>query len=342
MHSPIPEHADELREAYRDLRVCVTGGAGFIGSHIVDALVALGADVCVIDDFSTGARENLAGVEGRARIVEGSILDSEIMRDAARGSEVIFHQAARTSVPGSIEEPSRYFVERSLQIIRSNPAAYAESLVRKLFLFAHGHELKRNQEIYPFRRYSPVLSGLLWKSVVAWPFGILFPFAVLGMIHSVRERSFGSTMMLLFCVSHLLLLRPFFVATRYRMNIVPFLILFAVYGGSVLLRSARDGHWRTTGGCTLVLVVFLSLSNWRVGEMSENVDLDHYRTLAADLRHEGRGDEADAVLVEARQLAAPVAPGDAIPQRTSTLLVGAGVLALLGYRKLTAPGRCES
>ncbi|MHC4428387.1 MAG: NAD-dependent epimerase/dehydratase family protein [Planctomycetota bacterium] len=106
MLSAIPEPADELRQAYRGRRVCVTGGAGFIGSHLVDALADLGAEVVVIDDLSSGLRENLSSA---ARLVEGSILDEDAIREATRGCAVIFHEAALTSVPGSVEEPTRYY-----------------------------------------------------------------------------------------------------------------------------------------------------------------------------------------------------------------------------------------
>ena len=59
-----------LERIYRGCRVCVTGGAGFIGSHLCDALAALGAEVTVIDDLSTGARENLQALRGKVRLVE--------------------------------------------------------------------------------------------------------------------------------------------------------------------------------------------------------------------------------------------------------------------------------
>ena len=89
--------------------MCVTGGAGFIGSHIVDGLVALGADVCVIDDLSTGRRDNLAAVVDRIDFVEGSIMNADVIGGAVRGARVIFHEAAMTSVPGSVEQPQVYY-----------------------------------------------------------------------------------------------------------------------------------------------------------------------------------------------------------------------------------------
>ena len=79
----------------------VTGGAGFIGSHLVDALVARGARVRVLDDLSTGRRENLSDVE----LIEGDIRDAEACRAACAGAEYVFHQAALGSVPRSMIDP---------------------------------------------------------------------------------------------------------------------------------------------------------------------------------------------------------------------------------------------
>ncbi len=86
----------------------MTGGAGFIGSHLTDALVNHGADVCVLDDFSQGRDENLAQVADRVRVVRGSIMEEAALTDACEDVEVIFHLAALTSVPGSVDHPRRY------------------------------------------------------------------------------------------------------------------------------------------------------------------------------------------------------------------------------------------
>jgi UDP-glucose 4-epimerase len=83
-------------------RCLVTGGAGFIGSHLVDALVAAGRPVRVFDDFSTGQRDNLpAGVE----VVAGCVTDPAAVARAVDGCEVVFHLAALASVAKSVEDP---------------------------------------------------------------------------------------------------------------------------------------------------------------------------------------------------------------------------------------------
>ncbi|HUF77585.1 MAG TPA: SDR family NAD(P)-dependent oxidoreductase [Thermoanaerobaculia bacterium] len=91
---------------WRELPVLVTGGAGFIGSHLVDELVRLGARVRVLDDLSTGSRENLSHLGRSIELVEGDIRDPETCRSAAEGARFVFHQAALGSVPRSMADPA--------------------------------------------------------------------------------------------------------------------------------------------------------------------------------------------------------------------------------------------
>ncbi|MGI8918073.1 MAG: SDR family oxidoreductase [Pyrinomonadaceae bacterium] len=83
----------------------VTGGAGFIGSHIAAALVANGARVRIIDDLSTGYRENVNEVGGDVDFVHASLADEKSLRKALEDVELVFHQAAIPSVPRSVENP---------------------------------------------------------------------------------------------------------------------------------------------------------------------------------------------------------------------------------------------
>ena len=85
----------------------VTGGAGFIGSHLADRLVDDGWRVRVLDDFSSGRAANLAGSEATLELLRGDLRDAALLRRAVAGVEVVFHQAAVPSVPRSIAEPER-------------------------------------------------------------------------------------------------------------------------------------------------------------------------------------------------------------------------------------------
>jgi UDP-glucose 4-epimerase len=83
----------------------VTGGAGFIGSNIAEALVQRGDRVRVLDNLSTGDRENLRHLEGDVELVVGDIVDPEAVRRAMEGIDIVFHQAALASVPLSVSDP---------------------------------------------------------------------------------------------------------------------------------------------------------------------------------------------------------------------------------------------
>lgn len=92
---------------YRGANVLVTGGAGFIGSNLVDKLLSLGANVTVLDNFTTGKMENLTNAKRYSTfsLISGDIRDFETVEVATRGKDIIFHEAALVSVPKSVEDP---------------------------------------------------------------------------------------------------------------------------------------------------------------------------------------------------------------------------------------------
>src|SRR2546425_8189652 len=89
-------------------RVLVTGGAGFIGSHLVERLGASN-EVTVLDDLSTGSLRNLAAVPGQLHVKRASILDTDAVAPAIAGQDLVYHLAAKTSVPESIAKPDAYW-----------------------------------------------------------------------------------------------------------------------------------------------------------------------------------------------------------------------------------------
>jgi UDP-glucose 4-epimerase len=87
------------------MKTLVTGGAGFIGSNLVRALLERGDDVRVLDNFSTGRRGNLVEIESDIELVEGELRSYERVHAAVRGCELVFHQGALGSVPRSVQDP---------------------------------------------------------------------------------------------------------------------------------------------------------------------------------------------------------------------------------------------
>jgi len=88
-------------------RVLVTGGAGFIGSNLVEELVKEGNEVVVLDDLYLGTEENLEEVRDDIEFIEGSVLDKEKVEEAMQGCDTVFHQAARSSAPMHKEKPAK-------------------------------------------------------------------------------------------------------------------------------------------------------------------------------------------------------------------------------------------
>ena len=123
----------------------VTGGAGFIGSHIVQRIVAMGERVRVFDNFSSGKRENLGGLEHKVEVIFGDLLDQDVVRKAMEGVEVVFHQAALRSVPFSVENPAlvnRVNVEGTVNVLVAARDARARRVVYASSSSVYGDSLE--------------------------------------------------------------------------------------------------------------------------------------------------------------------------------------------------------
>src|SRR5687767_16039476 len=109
----------------------VTGGAGFIGSHIASALAASGARVRIIDDLSTGYREKIEEIGWDVDFIQGSVADEAALNRAIEGAELVFHEAGISSVPRSVENPRHAHVE-SVDPTFSLLLAAKENKVRRI------------------------------------------------------------------------------------------------------------------------------------------------------------------------------------------------------------------
>jgi UDP-glucose 4-epimerase len=123
----------------------VTGGAGFIGSHLVEGLLHDGHTVRVLDNFSTGSIENLAGLQDRVEIITGDITDFAAVRQAMRGVQLVFHQAALASVPRSVADPlatHRACVDGTLHVLLAARDAGVRRVVYAASSSAYGNSVR--------------------------------------------------------------------------------------------------------------------------------------------------------------------------------------------------------
>jgi UDP-glucose 4-epimerase len=134
--------------------VLVTGGAGFVGSHIAATLAGRGARVRVLDDLSTGHEENLEEIGGRVDFVRGSVNDAGDLRRALEGVEVVFHEAAIPSVPRSVANPletHRACAEGTFSLLNAARTAGVRRLVYAASSSAYGDQptLPKHEEMPP-------------------------------------------------------------------------------------------------------------------------------------------------------------------------------------------------
>jgi UDP-N-acetylglucosamine/UDP-N-acetyl-alpha-D-glucosaminouronate 4-epimerase len=136
------------------MRYLVTGGAGFIGSHLVEELLRRGASVRIADNFSTGKRDNLPSDSSSYELVDGDLSDPSVARRAVTGCDFVLHQAAIPSVPRSVKDPvtsHRANVDASLQVLLAARDAGVKRLIYAGSSSAYGNTavLPKREDMKP-------------------------------------------------------------------------------------------------------------------------------------------------------------------------------------------------
>lgn len=124
------------------LKFLVTGGAGFVGSHLVQSLLKQENKVRVLDDFSTGREQNLANFTTNLEVIHGSILDQELMAKAMSGIDIVFHLAAIASVQKSLDNPSathQICATGTLEVLQAAKQAGCKRVIYAGSSSAYGH-----------------------------------------------------------------------------------------------------------------------------------------------------------------------------------------------------------
>jgi UDP-glucose 4-epimerase len=135
--------------------VCITGGAGFIGSNLVDLLSARGVEVAIVDDFRTGRHEFLAGALRRSgvRLFEGDVLDTALLQEAVAGCDWVFHLQANADVRRGLEHPRRDLEQNTIATANVLEAMRAQDVRR--IVFASSGSVYGEPEVFPTPEDAP-------------------------------------------------------------------------------------------------------------------------------------------------------------------------------------------
>lgn len=153
------EQRRTIQTAGATMKYLVTGGAGFIGSHLVEELLRRGESVRVIDNFATGKRENLQPYSNSIELIEGDIRSYHIVREAVDGIDIILHQAALPSVPRSIRDPITSNEVNTVGTLNMLQAARDAGVQRMVYassssVYGDNPELPKHEDMTP-RPLSP-------------------------------------------------------------------------------------------------------------------------------------------------------------------------------------------
>ncbi len=192
-----------------------------------------------------------------------------------------------------ILQPSRkaqFFFVKAWDYIRTQPLDWLGLLGRKTLQFWRGDEPGRNQDIYYWRNYSWLLGAVLWKGVIAFPFGLVGPLALAGLLLALRQQ--GLSLVVVFAGAYALGVIAFFPAARYRIPAIPVLLLFAAHGACWIGLHLARRQWRPAligwvgfGGLALA-------GNWRLAPMNMGGDAAIHYNLGNAYAQQRRAAEA--------------------------------------------------
>ncbi|MCK4385107.1 MAG: tetratricopeptide repeat protein [candidate division Zixibacteria bacterium] len=168
--------------------------------------------------------------------------------DAKSIAEKSMHKKLKPS------EISRFWYGGGMKFLKDRPFDFLSLILKKIVLFWNGNELSNNKDIYFFTRKAEVLKGLIWKFVIFFPFGIMCPLALLGMILSYKQFK-NTLVLLLFVFVYMVSIILFFVTARYRVPVLPVLIIFSAYALDWLLVRIKEKRFSALGKYLFILVL---------------------------------------------------------------------------------------
>ena len=197
-------------------------------------------------------------------------------------------------------EVSDYWFAEGKRFIREEPAAAARLILRKSFLFFWGAEISNNEHIYFLRHYSLPMRITLWYFGLYFPFGLVAPLGLVGMAMALRRRAPGVVLLASYTLIYAAAVIAFFVCARFRLPVIPVLLLFAVYAGVALCRRPRATLGWTVA--VLALAVLFNCDPYRLNASIFGSQALSYLDLGAFQMQQGDMAEAKTLLAKASGL----------------------------------------
>jgi len=178
-------------------------------------------------------------------------------------------------------EESSFWTRKALGFIWNNPAKFISLTFRKLIYFLIGFENSDNQDIYFSRNYSSLYSALLWHKLIYFPFGLLFPLAVVGAVQGWKRRR-ELTLYYIFVIGYIPTVIFFLVTARHRLPVIPFLLIFAALGILAVVELFRRKDYRKALIYFSIFIVLLIFCNRRYFDIGfQNISQTHFNQALA-------------------------------------------------------------
>jgi tetratricopeptide (TPR) repeat protein len=205
-------------------------------------------------------------------------------------------------------EISNFWFKLGFRFIKTHPLKYLQLLGKKLYFFWNSYEIESNQDLYFFSRWSSLLRLLLWDWLLRFPFGILGPLSILGMI---LKAKFWKKYFLIyaFILSYMFSVILFFVTSRFRLPVIPFLIMFASFSIYWLVEKIKNREYRPLGRSLLVLIALFIMMNSNLFGINKPDLSFTYNTLGIIYTQKGWYDSAISIFEESIK----ASPNSALP-----------------------------